>query len=338
MCAQTHTEWVMDKLRFGVIGIGGMADALAQRIQQFDDAVVVTAADTNPERKAAAEKLGASFHTDYEEMLAHEAIDAVLIGTPCGLHLEPTLASVRLGKHVFLEKPMEISVERCDQMLHAAAEAGVKLMVGQVLRLFPLFRKSLDIIASGVIGKPKSIVTTRFGYAPVFHSGWRVKRELAGGMLLETNVHELDYMRAVMGEPKRVYARMFNLLGKMEYEDVAYLIVDFENDGIGNLEASLSAAVGEYRVHIICENGAIAHGGFGGTLRWARIGEKETVVTAEEAEQEYGDPYTYELRSFVDWVLHDTPPVFTGWDGRQAVAICEAAYRSQEQGVPVAVP
>ncbi len=337
MCEGAHAI-AMEKLRFGVIGLGGMAHALAQRLQQFDDAVVVTAADTNPERKSAADELNASFYTSYEQMLEKESIDAVLIGTPCGLHLEPTLASAQLGKHIFLEKPMEISVERCDRMIRAAEQAGVKLMVGQVLRLFPLFQKSLDIIASGEVGKPKAIVATRFGYATVFHSGWRVKRELAGGMLLETNVHELDYMRTVMGEPKKVYARMFNLLGKMEYEDVAYVLIDFENDGIGNLEASLSAAVGEYRVHIICEQGAIAHGGFGGTLRWARFGEKENVITAEEAQQQYGDPYTRELRSFVDWVLRDTPPLFTGWDGRQAVAMCEAAYLSQERGVPITVP
>ncbi|MCS6949231.1 MAG: Gfo/Idh/MocA family oxidoreductase [Armatimonadota bacterium] len=328
----------MEKLRFGVIGFGGMAEALAQRLQQFDDATVVAAADTNPDRKVAADALHATFYTDYEQMLRQEELDAVVIGTPCGLHLEPTLAAAQAGLHIFLEKPMEISVERCDRMNRAAQEAGVKLMVGQVLRLFPLFQKSLDILASGEIGKPRAIAATRFGYAPIFHSGWRVKKELAGGMLLETNVHELDYMRAVMGEPKQVYARTLNLLGKMEYEDVAYLVIEFQNGGIGDLEASLSAAVGEYRVHIICEGGAIAHGGFGGTLRWARFGEEPQVVTVEEAQQQYPDPYTRELRSFVDWVLHDQPPLFTGWDGRQAVAMCEAAYLSHERGVPVAVP
>lgn len=332
-----HAEQ-MEKLRFGVIGLGGMAEGLAQRLQQFDDATVVAAADTNPDRQAAANALQATFYSDYEQMLQQEELDAVVIGTPCGLHLEPTLAAVQAGLHIFLEKPMEISVERCDRMNHAASEAGVKLMVGQVLRLFPLFQKSLDILASGEIGKPKAMAVTRFGYATVFHSGWRVKRELAGGMLLETNVHELDYMRTVLGEPQQVYARTLNLLGKMEYEDVAYLIVDFQNGGVGDLEASLSAAVGEYRVHIICEGGAIAHGGFGGTLRWARFGEEPTVITVEEAQREYPDPYTRELRSFVDWVLHDKPPLFTGWDGRQAVAMCEAAYLSQERGVPVAVP
>ena len=336
MCVKAHAG-KMEKLRFGVIGIGGMAEHLAKLLQQFEDAVVVAAADTNPERKGAADALNAVFYTDYEQMLQKEALDAVVIGTPCGLHLEPTLAAAQAGKHIFLEKPMEISVERCDRMNRAAQEAGVKLMVGQVLRLFPLFQKSLDIIASGEIGKPKAIAVTRAGYATVFHSGWRVKRELAGGMLLETNVHEMDYMRTVMGEPRQVYARMFNLLGKMEYEDVAYLIIDFQDGGIGDLEASLSAAVGEYRVHIICEGGAIAHGGFGGNLRWARFGEKETVVSVEEAQQEYGDPYVRELRSFVDWVLHDKPPLFTGWDGRQAVAMCEAAYLSQERGMPVVV-
>ena len=206
----------MEKLRFGVIGIGGMAEHLAKLLQQFEDAVVVAAVDTNPERQSAAEQLGANFYSDYGQMLQNEPIDAVIIGTPCGLHLEPTLAAAQAGKHIFLEKPMEISVERCDRMNRAAEEAGVKLMVGQVLRLFPLFQKSLDIIASGEIGKPKAIAVTRAGYATVFHSGWRVKRELAGGMLLETNVHELDYMRTVMGEPRQVYARMFNLLGKME--------------------------------------------------------------------------------------------------------------------------
>jgi predicted dehydrogenase len=62
------------------------------------------------------------------------------------------------------------------------------------------------------------------------------------------------------------------------------------------------------------------------------------VVSVEEAQQQYGDPYARELRSFVEWVLYDKPPIFTGWDGRQAVAMCEAAYLSQERGVPVSVP
>jgi UDP-N-acetyl-2-amino-2-deoxyglucuronate dehydrogenase len=94
VCVKAHAG-KMEKLRFGVIGIGGMAEHLAKLLQQFEDAVVVAAADTNPERKGAADALNAVFYTDYEQMLQKEALDAVVIGTPCGLHLEPTLAAAQ---------------------------------------------------------------------------------------------------------------------------------------------------------------------------------------------------------------------------------------------------
>jgi predicted dehydrogenase len=189
------------------------------------------------------------------------------------------------------------------------------------------------VLAEGSIGDPRAIAITRTGAGAAFHSGWRSKRAVAGGLLLEINAHELDYMRAIMGEPKRVFALVDNVFGYMDYEDQCFVALEFEAGRTGCLHSSLSSPIGEYRVHLQATRGNLVHGGFGGSLRYQPVDGQVTEIL--QADITGKNPYDRELLSWLDSITNDAKPLFTGHDGLMAVAMAEAAYRSAAERRPV---
>jgi len=326
----------MDTVRVGIIGCGGMARTLATKCVGTGRASIVAVADPSPESVAQARAVfGCQEAPSAEALCQREDVDAVIVASPPGLHHQHVLAAAAARKHVYCEKPLAITVAECDAMIAACAGAGVGLFVGHVLRLFPLFWHSRTILEQGVIGRARAVSVTRAGYSPVFHTGWRTRRDMTGSLLHEVQVHELDYMRFLLGEPVEVYARMANVLGKMEYDDQAFVIVTFEGGGHGALHANAVSPTGEYRVHIVADGGSMVHGGFGGTLAWKAVGGAEGAVKPEEVG--VPDPYEREIVSWLDSVSGRGEPLFTGADGRAAVAMAQAALQSAVTGLPVRV-
>lgn len=222
-------------------------------------------------------------------------------------------------------------------MISAAESAGVKLMVGHVLRLYPSFWKVKQIISSGELGKPFAISFSRTGYGTHFFTDWRCKIKTSGGIIFEVNAHELDFMRHIMGEASEAYAQMGNFrTPQVEYEDLSFVVVKFQNGGIGTLQSSIADSLGEYRNSIFCSEGTLANGGFGGQIRYSRF--EGEAVTIEIGEIEKPEPYLDELTSFISSIVSGSEMVFDGRDGRAAVELAVAAYRSAETGTPVKLP
>lgn len=336
---ETPGEIRLEKVNIGVIGCGKMVLDLVRRSVKMERANVVAVYDPLDEAKsAAAGEFSAEPSRSIEELAHRPSVEAVLVGSPPGFHHGNVLAAAAVGKHIYCEKPLAISVAQCDEMITACEKSGSKLFVGQVLRLFPLFWKSHELIEEGVIGEPRAVSVTRTGYAPQFGSGWRAKRSEAGGLLLEINAHELDYLRFLLGQPESVYAKMDNLYGQTDYEDQSFLIITFKSGATGALHSSLSSPVGEFRVHIQGTLGNMIHGGFGGALRCRRRGDPdEKEISLKPEDLNLPDPYNRELTSFYDWVTENKTPLFTGHDGRAAVAMAEAAYESIKTGAPAKV-
>jgi len=326
----------MDNVSIGVTGCGKMARDLARRCLKLGRCRIAAVHDPDAEALAdAASEFVAEPVRDVQDLCARPDVDAVIVGSPPGAHIHGVLAAATFGKPVFCEKPLGLSVAECDRMIAACRKAGVPLFVGHVLRLFPLFRQSLRLIVDGAIGQPRAISITRAGYGADFHRGWRAKKELAGGLLYEVHVHEFDYMRAVMGQPVRVTARMDRVLGGMDYEDQCFVLIDFANGGSGFLHGSASSPIGEYRVHIQGTKGNMLHGGFAGSLRYQQAQGAVTEVHSGDLPGQ--NPYDRELASWIDSLTLETEPLFTGEDGRMAVAMAECAYRSAASGRPVAL-
>jgi predicted dehydrogenase len=312
-----------------------MANTLLKKCVSMGQRVVAV---YDPDAEAVArarEDYGAEAASSAEDLCGRADVNAVLVASPPAYHIEGVLAAAAAGKPVYCEKPLATNVADCDRMIRACDEAGTPLFVGQVLRLFPLFWQSRVLIDAGRIGTPRAVRVTRTSFARFFGQGWRSRRAEAGGLLLEIHVHELDYMRFLLGEPVEVYARMDNLIGQMDYEDQAFVIVTFENGAVGSLHASMSSPIGEYNVSIQGTGGNIVHGGFGGILRVQGVGGE----TEEYKPEDVGvpDAYDRELRSWIDSLTVGTEPIFTGADGRACVAMAQAARLSADLNRPVAI-
>jgi predicted dehydrogenase len=326
-------------LGFAIIGAGGIGKHLAGQLRQIEELPVTLHGfyDENSEAaNEAAQQLESNAYPSLNALLEDEAVQAVIIATPPFTHASLTLQALAHGKHVFCEKPMALRLDDCDAMLNAAQQANRLLMVGHVLRLFPLFWHAKCLIEAERIGRVLALNVRRTGYDLDFFSrGWRAAEERSGGLVLEMNVHELDYMRFIGGEVRRVFAQGIRPLPQTPFIQHWQALLTFETGAIGALEASLLDALGRYTVCIVGEQGSILHGGFSGELVLRPVEGEEERFTAEQLN--LPDPYRWELTAFARAILEGEPLPFDGWDGRQAVALALACLHSIQTGEPVTV-
>ncbi len=168
------------------------------------------------------EKCGPGLKTtcDYREIMSDPEIDAVLVCTPDHLHAEHTLAALEADKHVFLEKPMAITVEDCDRILQAAARSKGKLYVGHNMRFFPVIRKMRELIDAGRIGRVEAIWCRHFiSYGgDAYFKDWHSEQRYTTSLLLQKGAHDLDVIHYLAGS----YTRTVVGMGKLSvYNEVS---------------------------------------------------------------------------------------------------------------------
>ena len=327
-------------VNIGVIGCGPHGCFLADRLKALDGARITVGYDPDPAAAAAfAETCSCAAAADFDALLDDE-VDAVVIASPPLTHKDSTLRAIAAGKHVFCEKPMALSVADCDEMLAAAAAATVKLCVGQVLRLVGPFRQALELIGSENLGAPSGIAVARCsGYSDRggFGVAWRQSSETSGGLLFEINAHELDFLRAVCGEPESVYAQGVRVMEDgFDYNDLWYVNVRFRSGAIGVLHSSRSCFVRMGYFTIQCPGGTISTYDQTAALTLTTTAGESRTWSPEDLEN-YEDPFRYELRSWLEAITADTPMIVDGNDGRMAVAMAAAAHESARSGEVVAV-
>ena len=268
----------------------------------------------------------------------------MLVATPNFTHREVVLQAITAGKDVFCEKPMALSLADCEEMIDAARRAGRKLMVGQVLRLITVFATVRRLVEEGLIGPPRAMRILRSGRRWDRAEGpWRTScarsRANTGGLLFEINVHEFDFMRAILGEAAEVSAMAANIAHpEQDYEDHAVVTVRFRNGAIAFLETSTATALGATEGLITGERGSIAYdwGRNSISYRLTASGPDGEPVPVP-VERDKGKSVQSELVSFARWVLYDEPPLVSAEDGRRAVQLAEAAYRSALERRAIAI-
>lgn len=194
----------MDRLRIGVIGVcgrGGMAD----NWRDSDRASVVAGADVRQEALADFRKrMGddAFLTLDYRELLDRQDVDAVAVMSPDFVHEEHAVAALDSGKHVFLEKPMAITIEGCDRIIAAQKRSGKKLMIGFNMRCMNIFRTMKEIVDSGTIGEIKAVWVRHFvGFGSYFYyHDWHATRKNTTSLLLQKGSHDIDMIHWITGQ------------------------------------------------------------------------------------------------------------------------------------------
>lgn len=332
---------VADELALGVLGCGRFGRGLAAAFAETPRVRVVACADQDREAAAAcAAKIPRARAVSPDELLAAQGLDAVAVATPNAAHracVEQVLAARR---HVWCEKPMALSVPDCDAMLAAAAAAGVRFTVGHMQRHFPLLAEVRQAVAGGAVGAPRMVALTRREH---LHRdpGWLRRRELVGGLPFQSSVHEYDWLRSAFGEVVRVSANAVwaPLQPHLDYPDGILAQFDFASGCVGALQACMTDFVPAYRGEINGPQGSLHFDLLAGAMRLGRpgAGVQEISVSQGALSEAYGPGGLRARLDFVAWILDDTPPAVTAWDGRQAVAIACAVAESLAIGLPVSL-
>jgi predicted dehydrogenase len=291
-----------------------------------------------PNMEKLCADLGAQPADSLEGLLGRTDVGAVIVASPNHLHRDQTLAAAAAGKHVFCEKPMALSVADCDRMIADCDRAGLRLMVGHSMRLYPLPKRLLEIAAGGELGVP------RFAFASYFFSGfrerdsgvWHLDRANSGGLFFHMGIHHIDLLNAIMGQARRVqYAGGRYGQQVHDFDDVASITIEYESGATGLLTTSSISPVNWREFAFLFEHGFAR---LDSPWTYLAYGQAEDGMTrVEPADLPPENAVATELRSFARWVLYDEPPVFTAREGRAAVAVAEAAQRAKDTGGAVEV-
>ena len=328
-----------NRLRVGVIGVGTFGSLHAQVYSQAEGCELVAIADVDEGRlEQVCDALGVEGHVDYRELLGRDDVDAVSICTTDELHVEPALAAAAAGKHMLIEKPLALTPADCDTIIGAAGEAGVKLMVGHILRFDPRYYTAHQRIAQGQIGELVHLSARR-------NNAFGSARRLAAhtSVLFFLGIHDLDFILWCVGAvPQRVVAQAVSKV-LADTPDTVLALLQFADGPIASLEASWVLPEShprglDARFDAVGTAGALYVDGSGGSV----------IVAHERVEQPalYYVPELYgervgilrdEIMHFVRCVTHDQQPVVGGQDGKAAVQVACAIQESYRTGRPIEV-
>jgi len=258
----------MDKLKFGLIGCGRIAERHAEQINRL--AVLQAVCDKVESRVVQlGNKYGSKVYTDYNELLSNEKdLDVISVCTPNGLHAEHSVKAFRNGFHVLCEKPMAISVFDCGEMIKEAEKANRRLFVVKQNRYNPPVKAIKDAIDENRLGKILSVQLNCFwnrNFEYYNKSDWKGTMKLDGGTLFTQFSHFIDLLYWMFGDIKKVEAITKNLNheGIIEFEDSGAAIVEFYNGIIGTINYTVNSFEKnmEGSLTIFGENGTVKIGG-----------------------------------------------------------------------------
>jgi len=195
-------------IKIGLLGAGMMGNAHIGGLTAngAKNAKYIGICDIDEEKRSAfADKYGIKGYATLDEMLADSEVDMVDLCLPSHMHEEFCLKIVAAKKHVFVEKPIAFEMDAAQRMLDAAKDAGVRLMVGQVIRFWPQYAMIKRMYDDGVFGELYGIYCARLGQMPTWGE-WYKDPEKSGETLMNLTLHDIDYLHFLLGKPKSVYS------------------------------------------------------------------------------------------------------------------------------------
>jgi myo-inositol 2-dehydrogenase/D-chiro-inositol 1-dehydrogenase len=331
------------KLRFGVLGVGRIGKIHAENLVNRIPGTEVTAlADVFEEELAAvAARLNVPrTFTDYRRVLELPEVDAVVICTPTNTHHQVILDAAAAGKHIFCEKPIDLSLDKIAEANARVAQSGVQFMVGFNRRFDPNFSKVREMVRAGKVGEPHVLRITSRDPAPPPENYIRA----SGGLFLDMTIHDFDMARYLMGsEVTEVYARAGVLVDPVFERagdwDTAVVTLTFASGALGVIDNSRKAVYGyDQRVEVFGSEGmvTVTNNTPDSHIHLDRTGTHSALPLNFFMER-YTESYLREMRAFVDAVREGAPVPVGGQDGLMAVVIGLAAAKSVRENRPVAI-
>lgn len=359
MSIRTHLSYIkileekkeMRKVKWGVVGAGGIADRRTiPGMMLANNAELVAVMEINME---LAEKLRAKYNAKYAydnamDLINNPEVEAVYIASPVLNHVEPAIACARAGKHLLCEKPIAISTDLGYQVIEECKKAGIKAATGFMMRYGAYHMAMKKLIEEGKLGQ---IVTARAQFTcwyPEIPGAWRQdKKQSGGGALMDLGVHCIDLLEYITGaKAESVSAFVDTKTFKYNVDDTANLMIRFSNGMTGYVDNNFNIpdAAAKCRLEFYGTRGSIMAESTMGQID----GGKVEVVISEETEYdalqsknevaplklevEFGNMYTREIESFSDSIINGTPINVPIEDAVHVQEVVDAACRSSESG------
>ena len=349
-----------DTIGFGVVGGGAIGPTHCRAINGADGARLLAVCDSDPARAARlGQKFDVPSYTDLDAFLAHDRLEAVSLCVPSGLHASLGVKVAQAGKHLLVEKPIEVSLTAADELIEACEKAGVKLGVISQHRFAPDVQRLRQAIRAGELGPMVlgQAVIKWYRSQAYYDSGeWRGTYALdGGGALMNQGIHYIDLLLWLMGSPvAAVKGASVTRTHQIEVEDLAVATLEFADGSLGTITGSTSIYPGlPERLELHGQDGTaileadrlIAYytrrelgdvGNYG--LNPAQLAQRVAELPQNEGERPDGpgsigtDAHTAQIADFVAALRQDRPPAVTGHDARRPLELILAIYQSAREG------
>lgn len=345
----------MKTIGFAIVGCGNIAPFHADAINKIPNAKLVAVCDKmsyNTEQLAA--KYAATPYTDYSEMLKQDDIDVVNICLPSSLHEPFAIQGTNAGKHIIVEKPLDITLGKCDAIIAACEANNVKLAV-----IFPTrFKPSSTAVKQAIQAGRFGIITMADAQVKWYRDqeyydagGWRGTWKYdGGGALMNQSIHYIDLLQSFMGPVESVYAHCETLARDIEVEDTAVATVKFKSGALGVIQGATSIYPGlDVRIGIHGTDGSAVLDGE--TLDvWEFKDANPEDIKLKAKLQKTGssgakDPTAFidskghqlQLEDMIEAIQLDREPEINGREGRKSVEIIAAIYQSARENKPILI-
>jgi predicted dehydrogenase len=333
-----------DKLNICLVGVGRVASSHLPAIRNLSDSVnlvAIMSRDRENAEKAAEQWSAKRVYTSYEKMLKDPEIEAVVLCLPHYIHEGATVEAAKAKKHVLCEKPMAINTEQALNMIRAAEENGVTLMIGQSRRFYDAVLKSKEMVMEGKLGRIVSVNEWNFSHRVEDHpSTWRPDIEKSGGRIMPFwGAHLVDYVLWIFDKrPQTVSARMASINPNWEGEDEAMVLMGFDGEEMGFVHLSWNCRI--IPTHTREEvTGKIWDSKKNSVYERYIVGEKGTLYMNDETELYFnGDlimsgpqvpsNFTLQLREFATAIKDGREPIASGEEVLKVVETMDAAFKS----------
>lgn len=321
----------VQKLRVGVIGAGVMGLAHARSLLAIPSAELtgVAAQEVEPAMARLCRDAQVPLTDDPGALMGGGALDAVVVATPTNTHLRLVQGAASAGLHVFCEKPLALGEKDARSAASACEEAGVKLVVGHVVRYFPAYARMRELVKSGEVGAPAMAKCRRMSSPPGSARAWYASEEISGGLLTDMGVHDFDWLLWCLGPALRVSASV----ARRGVAQVAMAVLAHEGGAVSSVELSWADPTGFWTAAEVSGPGGLLRydSRISATFRldnFARGDGPPTPRVEVPVGEARWDPYREEMEDALSWFAGGPPPRSTVADAVGAVALAEAARLS----------
>ena len=333
---------------FAVIGVGLVGPTHAQFIDEAEGAELKVVCDLREDRgRPLAEQYDAAWLADYREVMRRDDVQVVTICLPTALHLDVARAAAEAGKHVLVEKPIELNLDRAQELIAVCKRHGVKL--GAIFNRRFVFgtRRAHEAVQQGELGKLLVADMQFKSWRPPEYytdSGWRGTWSQEGGAaLINQGVHGVDLMTWIAGPIRRVQGYARHLRHQhIEADDTTIAVCEYASGALGVIQCTTSVYPRQLdRIELHGERGTILLEDYK-IAAWQLDGVAPGAPTADElalpgAEKGTSVGHFLQIQDMANAVREGREPVITGEDALPSLAVIQAIYEAERTGGPVDV-